>query len=135
MTASGVSDDLRERGAGELVGELSSQISTLVHKEIELARLELAEKAKLAGRGAGMFGGAGMAAALTLGSLTAFLIIVLALAMPAWAAALIVTALWAAVSAVLAIEGRKQMREMGTPVPEQTIETVKEDVRWLKEQR
>jgi Putative Actinobacterial Holin-X, holin superfamily III len=79
-----------------------------------------------------MWGGAGVAALLTLGSLTAFLILVLALAMPAWASALIVTALWAAVAGVLAFLGRERMNELGKPVPEKTIETVKEDVQWLK---
>ena len=133
MAASGVSDDLRERGTGELVKELSSQISTLVHKEIELAKAEMAEKGKKAGIGVGMFGGAGLAAFLMLGSLTAFLIIVLALAIPAWASALIVTAIWAAAAAVLALKGRDKVREVGKPVPEKTIETVKEDVQWLKD--
>jgi len=133
MAASGFSDDLRERGTGELVKELSSQISTLVHKEIELAKAEMAEKGKKAGIGVGMFGGAGLAAFLMLGSLTAFLIIVLALAIPAWASALIVTAIWAAAAAVLALKGRDKVREVGKPVPEKTIETVKEDVQWLKD--
>ena len=52
--------------------------------------------------------------------------------MPAWAAALIVTGLWAAVAGVLVLQGRKKMQEMGNPVPEQTIETVKEDIEWAK---
>ena len=52
--------------------------------------------------------------------------------MPAWAAALIVTVVWAAVAGVLALQGRKKMQEMGNPVPEQTIETVKEDIAWAK---
>jgi gas vesicle protein len=84
------------------------------------------------GHSAGMFGGAGAATLLMLGSLTAFPILVLDLAMPAWAAALIVVALWAVVAGVLVLQGRKKMKEMGKPVPEQTIETVKEDVKWAK---
>ena len=125
-------EDLREHGVGDLVKELSSQVSTLVRQEVELAKAEVGEKGKKAGVGAGMFGGAGAAALLMLGSLTAFLILGLDLAMPAWAAALIVTALWAAVAGVLALQGRKKMQEMGTPIPEKTIETVKEDVQWAK---
>jgi uncharacterized membrane protein YqjE len=125
-------EDLRDAGVGVLVKELSSQVSTLVRQEIELAKAEVGEKGKKAGVGAGMFGGAGAAALLMLGSLTAFLIFVLDLAMPAWAAALIVTLIWAAVAGVLALQGRKKMEEMGNPVPEQTIETVKEDVKWVK---
>ena len=82
-----------------------------------------------------MFGGAGVAGLLTLGAFTAFLIIVLGLAIPAWASALLVTILWGAIAAVLAFQGRNKMREMGKPVPEKTVETVKEDVQWLKSRR
>jgi uncharacterized membrane protein YqjE len=128
----GRATDLREHGIGELVKELSSQVSTLVRQEVELAKAEVSEKGKKAGVGAGMFGGAGIAALLMLGTLTAFLILVLNLAMPAWGAALIVTALWGAVAGVLALRGRTKMQEMGKPVPEQTIETVKEDIQWAK---
>lgn len=124
--------ELREHGISDLVKELSGQVSTLVRQEVELAKAEVSEKGKKAGVGAGMFGGAGIAGLLMLGSLTAFLILVLHLAMPAWAAALIVTALWSAVAGVLALQGRTKMQEMGKPVPEQTIETVKEDIQWAR---
>jgi uncharacterized membrane protein YqjE len=133
MTANGRRmEDLRDHGVGDLVKELSSQVSTLVRQEVELAKAEVGEKGKKAGIGAGMFGAAGAAALLMLGSLTAFLILALDLAMPAWAAALIVTALWAAVAGALALQGRNKMQEMGKPLPEKTIETVKEDVQWAK---
>jgi uncharacterized membrane protein YqjE len=133
MTSNGSRmEDLHEHGVGDLVKELSTQVSTLVRQEVELAKAEVGEKGKKAGVGAGMFGGAGAAALLMLGSLTAFLILVLDLAMPAWAAALIVTALWAVVAGLLALQGRKKMQEMGKPIPEKTIETVKEDVQWAK---
>jgi putative superfamily III holin-X len=134
-TANGQYGDLRDRGTGELIKQLSNQVSTLVRQEAELAKAEAAEKGKKAGAGAGMFGGAGVAGLLTLGSLTAFLILVLALAIPAWASALLVTALWAAVAAVLALQGRNKLRDMGMPIPEKTVETVKEDVQWLKNRR
>ena len=124
--------ELRDQGIGDLVKELSGQVSTLVRQEVALAKAEVSEKGKQAGVGAGMFGGAGIAGLLMLGSLTAFLILVLHLAMPAWAATLIVTALWGAVAGVLALQGRTKLQAMGTPVPEQTIETVKEDVQWAK---
>ena len=127
--------DLRDRGTGELVKQLSTQVSTLVRQEVELAKAEAAEKGRKVGVGAGMFGGAGVAGMLMLGSLTAFLILVLALAIPAWASALLVTVLWAGVAAVLALQGRNKLREMGKPVPEKTVETVKEDVLWLKNRR
>jgi uncharacterized membrane protein YqjE len=127
--------DLRERGTGELIKKLSSQVSTLVHQEIELAKTEMAEKGRKAGLGAGLFGGAGVAGLLTLGSLTAFLVLVLALAIPAWASALLVTLLWGAVAGVLALQGRTKLREVGRSVPEKTIETVKEDLQWLKDRK
>lgn len=134
-TANGHHGDLRDRGTGELVKQLSNQVSTLARQEVELAKAETTEKGKKAGVGAGMFGGAGVAGLLTLGSLTAFLIVVLALAIPAWASALLITVMWAAVAGVLALQGRNKLREMGKPVPEKTVETVKEDVQWLKNRR
>jgi tetrahydromethanopterin S-methyltransferase subunit C len=95
----------------------------------------MTDKGKKAGVGIGMFGGAGVAALLGLGALTAFLILVLDLAMPAWAAALIVGVIWAAVAGVLALQGREKVKEVGTPLPEETTESVKEDVEWLKGNR
>jgi VIT1/CCC1 family predicted Fe2+/Mn2+ transporter len=133
MAEGRVHDEPRERGMADLVKELSGQLSVLMHQEIELARTEATEKAKKAGVGAGMLGGAGVAALLMLGSLTAFLILVLALALPDWAAALIVTGVWAVVAGVLALRGREQVREVGKPVPEKTVETMKEDVEWMKD--
>ena len=81
-----------------------------------------------------MFGGAGIAGLLALGSLTAFLIALLATAMEVWTAALIVTVLWAAVAGVLALMGRSKVQE-ATPPIEQTVETIKEDVEWAKTQK
>ena len=127
------SDDLRQESFGELTKGLSRDISTLVRQELDLARAEMREKAKTAGPGLGMFGGAGVFSLAALGALTAFLILLLDLAMPAWAAALIVTALWAAVAGVLYVTGRERVKEAGKPVPEQTVETVKEDVDFAKE--
>jgi len=131
MATNGRQIALRRRGVRQLVGDLSGQSSTLVRQEIELAKIEMLEKGKAAGGAAAMFGGAGLAVALTLGSLTAFLIILLALVLPAWASALLVTLLWAAVAGVLAFLGRSRAQEIGKPMPEKTIETIKEDVQWL----
>jgi uncharacterized membrane protein YqjE len=127
--------DLREQSTGDLVKQLTQQVSTLVRQEVELAKVEMADKGKKAGVGIGMFGGAGVAALLGLGALTAFLILVLDLAMPAWAAALIVGVIWAAVAGVFALQGREKVKEVGTPLPEETTESVKEDVEWLKGNR
>jgi hypothetical protein len=131
---SDLQEQLRRQGMGELVKQLSAQVSTLVRQEVELAKAEVAEKGKKAGLGAGMLGGAGVAGLLTLGALTAALILLLDLVMPAWAAALVVTALWAVVAGLLALRGRAKVQEVGKPIPEKTVETVKEDVEWMKDQ-
>jgi uncharacterized membrane protein YqjE len=125
-------DHLRQQSTGDLVKQLSEQVSALVRQEVELAKAEMTEKGKKAGLGAGMLGGGAVAGLAALGALTAFLILVLDLAMPAWTAALIVTVLWAAVAGLLALRGREKVREVGKPMPEKTAESVKEDVQWLK---
>jgi uncharacterized membrane protein YqjE len=124
-------DDSRDRGLGELVKDLASQTSTLVRQEIQLAQAEVTQKGKLAGKGAGMLTGAGVTALLGLGALTAFLIIVLDSFLALWLAALIMTLLWLAVAAALALSGKKALQAATPPVP-QTVETVKEDIQWAK---
>jgi uncharacterized membrane protein YqjE len=124
-------EDARDRGIGELVKDLASQTSTLVRQELQLAQAEVTEKGKLAGRGAGLLGGAAVAALLALGALTACLIAALDGAVPLWAAALIVTVLWAVAGAVLARAGRAALQNATPPAP-QTVETVKEDIQWAK---
>jgi uncharacterized membrane protein YqjE len=126
-------DDLRDRGVGELVKDLASQTSTLVRQEIKLAQAELTLQGKSAGRGAGYYAGAGVAALLMLGALTALIIVVLDSFLGLWLAILIATVLWGVVAAVLAQAGRKELRTATPPVP-QTVETVKEDIRWAKTQ-
>jgi uncharacterized membrane protein YqjE len=122
---------LRDDSIGDLLKQLSQDTSTLVRQEMALARAELTEQGKRAGTGAGMLGGAGVAGLLTLGALTATVIGVLDTAMAFWLAALIVTVVWAAIAGVLALQGRNKIKEAGPPAP-QTVETVKEDVRWAK---
>ena len=123
--------DPRDRPIGELVKELSSQTSTLVRKEIELARAELEAKGKVAGKGAGMLAGAAVAGLLALGALSAGLIALLDDAMATWVAALIVMVLWAVVAAALAKAGQGALQRATPPAP-QTLETVKEDIQWAK---
>jgi uncharacterized membrane protein YqjE len=122
-----------DRPLGELVKELSEQTSTLVRKELELARAEVTQKGKAAGIGAGMFVGAALFGVLALGALTACLILVLAEAMDGWLAALIVTAAYGAVAGVLALTGKRKVGEATPPVPEQTKESVRQDVEQTKE--
>jgi uncharacterized membrane protein YqjE len=125
--------DLREQSIGDLLRQLSEETSTLVKQELALARAELEQQGKRAGKGAGMLGGAGVAGLLTLGALSATVIGVLDTVMAFWLAALIVTVVWAAVAGVLALQGRNEIQQATPPVP-QTVETVKEDVRWAKTQ-
>jgi uncharacterized membrane protein YqjE len=123
----------RNSSTGELVKQLSNQLSTLIRRELDLAKAELAEKGKAAGVGAGMFGGAGVVGLIALGALTAAVILLLDKGMDAWLAALIVAAIYGAIAGVLALLGRDRVRE-GMPPAEQTMETVKEDVQWAKSQ-
>src|ERR1044071_1189855 len=94
---------LRERPTAELVRELSDQTTTLIRKEIELAKVELDGKRRRYTAGAGMFGGAGLFGLFAFGALTACLILALATALPAWLAALIVAAVNGAIAGVLAL--------------------------------
>lgn len=125
------SPDLRDRPIGELLKQLSEETSTLVRQEMALARAELTQQGKQAGKGAGMFGGAGLFGLGAFGALTACLILALDTAMAGWLAALIVTAVYAAIAGVLALQGRNKIKD-ATPPAEQTKESVKEDVRWVK---
>jgi len=127
-------NELRQEPIGELLKRLSQETSQLVRQEFELAQAELAEKGKKAGLGAGMFGAAGVTGLLSLGALTACLILALNHAVADWLAALIVALVWGAVAGVLALRGRDKVQEAAPPVPEQTVETIKEDVQWAKTQ-
>jgi len=122
----------RDRPTGDLLKELSNETTTLVRQEIELAKAELGEKGKTAGLGAGLFGGAGVFALGAFAALTACIIAALDSAMPLWLAALIPAVVYGAIAGVLALQGRDKVREAGPPVPEQTTESVKEDVQWAK---
>ncbi len=124
--------ELRERSIGELFGKLSTETSTLIRQEMALARAELTEKGKEAGKGAGLFGGAGAVGLLGAGAITAGIILLLDLAIAAWLAAIIVGLVYVAVAAVLGLKGRDRIQAATPPVPEQTVDTVKEDVEWAK---
>lgn len=125
-------NELRDRPTGELLKQLSDETTTLVKQEVELAKAELQEKGKQAGMGAGMFGGAGLFGVGAFAALTACIIAALELAMPLWLAALIVAVVYAAVAGVLAMSGKRKVKEAAPPVPEQTKDSVKEDMEWAK---
>src|SRR5215217_251428 len=126
--------DLREQPLPELLKQLSEQTTRLVRQEIELAKAELTQKGKQAGAGAGLFGTAGAIGLAALGALTACFILALNAVMPAWLAALIVAMVYGIIAFVLVKQGQARMKRATPPVPEQTIETVKEDVEWAKTQ-
>jgi hypothetical protein len=124
--------ELRERPLGEVAQDLTRDLSLLVRQEVELAKAEMAKKGRVAAPGLGMVGGAGVVGLMAAGALTAFLILALSIVLDAWLSALIVGAALAGAAYVLAKRGKERVEEAGSPLPEQTIETVKEDVEWAK---
>ncbi len=124
---------LSERSIAELLSQLSEQTATLVRQELELAKAELTVKAKQAGLGAGMFGGAGVLGLYAVGALTACVILALSLAVTGWLAALIVAAVYGAIAGGLALTGKSKVQQAVPPVPERTVESVKDDVESTKQ--
>ncbi len=118
----------RTESTADLVRQAAEQISTLIRDELTLAKAEMREKAGRAGRGAGLFGGAGIVSLYgVLGVLTA-LVLLLAKAMPAWAAALLVGIVLLIVAGVLALAGRSQVQRATPPVPEKALRGVRADI-------
>ena len=128
------SEELRGQSIGDLLNQLSDQIATLVRQELYLARAEMEQKARRAGRGLGLIGVSGVVALAAVGASTATLIMLLAQWMDGWLAGLIVTIAFTAIAALLGIRGKENVSEATPPIPEQTIESVKEDVQWAKTQ-
>jgi uncharacterized membrane protein YqjE len=116
---------------GELVGQATKELSTLLRKEVELAKAELSGEVAKAGKGAGMFGGAGFTAMYGLMFLSLAAMFGLGAVMPLGWAALIIGVLYVAGAAVLALTGKKAMASF-SPKPERTIKTLKEDAQWAR---
>ena len=114
---------------GDLVKQLSEQTATLVRKEMQLAQLELQEKGKQAGLGAGLFGGAGAIALYGLGSLIAAVVLALATAIEPWLAALIVGVLLLAGAGVAGLMGKKRVEQA---VPAAPVQSTRRDVNEIK---
>jgi len=115
---------------GDLVGQVASDLSTLIRQEVDLAKAEATAEAKRAARAAALFGGAGLAGWMLALFAAVTAMLALDVAIPLWAAALIVAVIWAAVAAVLAIRGRSEMRHVrGLP---ETKESLKEDAQWAR---
>nr|BFD96129.1 phage holin family protein [Kitasatospora sp. Xyl93] len=126
-------DGSGQEPVGELVKRASQQLTELVRDELRLAQAEMKEKGRRYGKGGGLFGGAGLAGFLMAQALVATVIAALAVALPVWAAGLIVTAALGLVAAVLAVSGKKQVDRAGPALPERTVENVKADVAEIKE--
>ncbi|GAA2569344.1 phage holin family protein [Winogradskya consettensis] len=124
-------DEVSQASIGELIGNISDDLTSLFRQEVELAKAELKEEAGKAGKAAGMLGGAGFAGYLAVVLLSFALVFGLSNVMDAGWAALIVAVIWGIAGAVLYTTGRKQLRNVD-PMPHRTVDTIKEDAQWLK---
>ncbi|AEV85880.1 hypothetical protein ACWT_4861 [Actinoplanes sp. SE50] len=131
MTAPEKSDQVAQTSIGELIGNISDDLSQLFRQEVELAKAEIKQEATKAGKAAGMLGGAGFAGYLAVLMLSLAAVFGLDAVMPAGWAALIVAAVWGIVAAVLYVTGKNRLKTVD-PMPRRTVETIKEDAQWLK---
>src|SRR3954468_1341554 len=121
-----------DKSLGELVQDLSRQTSTLIRQEMRLAQAEVAEKGRHAGKGAGMFGGAGLVALYGVGALIAAAILGLATVLEPWIAAAAIGAGLLVIAAILGLTGRKGAAEAPPPKRELSIVSVQRDVDTVK---
>src|SRR5687768_13614185 len=124
-------DSATTESLGDLLGELSGDLSKLMRQELELAKAEFRQEAVKAGKATGMLAAAGFAGYLTTVLLSLALVFALGAVMPLGWAALIVAALWGVTGLVLCTTGRARLRTVN-PKPERTVETLKEDAEWAK---
>jgi uncharacterized membrane protein YqjE len=123
--------DVEDRSVGELLGKVTTDLSTLMRQEVELAKVEIKEEATKAGKASGMLVAAGLVGYLILVFLSLALMFALDAVMPTGWAALITAVVLGLVTAVLFVMGKKRLQQVN-PKPEQTVETLKEDVQWAK---
>jgi uncharacterized membrane protein YqjE len=124
-------EEVSETSVGELIGNISNDLSQLFRQEVELAKAELKQEGAKAGKAAGMLGGAAFAGYLAVVLLSFALVFALGNVMDLGWAALIVAVLWGIVGAVLFANGRKKLKTVD-PMPRRTVDTLKEDAQWLK---
>ncbi|HTV74665.1 MAG TPA: phage holin family protein [Candidatus Acidoferrales bacterium] len=124
-------DQLQELPVGELLKRLTTEMTTLMRQELELAKTEITERGKEAAPAVGMFGAATLLALGAFGALTAFLITLLGLVMPIWGAALIVALVYGLAAYVMSQTGKKKIED-AVPLAPQTVETMKENISWAK---
>lgn len=131
MTTPYRDEQVTETSIGEIIGNISNDLSQLFRQEVALAKAEIQQEATKAGKAAGMLGGAGFAGYLSVVLLSFAVVFGLGEVMPLGWAACIVGLVWAAIGAVLFVNGRKKLKTVD-PVPRRTAETLKEDAQWLK---
>jgi hypothetical protein len=124
--------DPKPASTGELIGQLSDQLTKLVRDEVRLAQAEVTQKAKKLGLGIGLFGGAGVVALLGVGALVTAAILALALVLPGWLAGLIVAVVLFLVAGVLALLGKKDVQQAAPPLPTDTLASVQADIATVK---
>lgn len=122
-----------EPTVAQLVSDLSQQTSTLIREEMRLAQAELQDKAKHAGTGIGLFSGAGLLAFFGGAALVTTAILALALVLPGWLAALVVSVALFIAAGVAALVGKGQVQQATPAKPEQTIDNLPRDVRAVKQ--
>ena len=132
-TETGQPSGTSERSAGELVKQMSEQVSTLVRDELKLAQLEMTRKGKQAGIGVGMFGGSGVIALYGVGCLIACAILGISRVLAPWLSALIVGVALLAVAGIAALAGKSRLQRATPPVPQEAVHSVKTDVEEIKE--
>jgi hypothetical protein len=125
---------VEDESIGSLIGAVAQDVSTLFRQEVALAKAELKAEAAKAGKAGGMLAGAGFAGYMVAVLLSLALVFALDAVMPLGWAAVIVAVLWAIVGGVLYSIGRKRMKDVD-PVPRQTVETLREDAQWVRDQR
>lgn len=132
-TETGQPSGTLERSAGELVKQMSEQVSTLVRDELKLAELEMTRKGKQAGIGAGMFGGSGVIALYGAGCLIACAILGISRVLAPWLSALIVGVALLAIAGIAAMAGKSRLQQATPPVPQEAVHSVKTDVEEIRE--
>ncbi|SDD08406.1 phage holin family protein [Actinokineospora iranica] len=126
-------EEVRQLSTGELVGRLGEQVSHLIRDELALAKNELKDKGKQAGAGAAFGGAAAVLAWFGVGALVITVIAALALALPVWAAALIVAVALLAAAGGLGLLAKNKVQQATPPIPEQAVGSTRRDVEAVKE--
>jgi uncharacterized membrane protein YqjE len=116
----------------ELVGQVATQLSTLVREELALAKIELTEKGKRAGLGGGLFGGAAILGLYGLGLLLTLAVVLLDLVWPLWVAVLVVMVVVFAAAGIAALMGKRKLSQAAPPVPHDAIAGVESDLDTVK---